>query len=65
MLTGYVYNTDTMVVVAKITGTTRGVEGYVYDNYDDDIYGLTFSPAFGFVGGLIETDDAVIIDIDE
>jgi hypothetical protein len=54
---GYVYSTETMEVIAEVTGKTRQVEQYVDDNYDTDTCGLTFSPAFGFAGGLIDVTD--------
>lgn len=57
----YVYNTESMEVVAVISGETneqcelKAAEmGYM----GVDEYGLTYSPAFGTSDGLIECDDA-------
>jgi len=59
-VTGYVYDVDTYNVVAEIVGSQTDVEGYVDANYGDD-YALTYSPAFGFSGGLTDNDDKDII----
>jgi len=66
MATGYVYDTDTMRVIAEITGDTREIEKYVEQNYDSDTTGLTFSPAFGCNDGLIDVvdDQKEFIDLD-
>ncbi len=64
-LTGYVYNVETRSVVAEIRGYTREIEEYVMENYDADIFGMTFSPAFGSVDGLINSRDRDIIDLGE
>lgn len=62
-ITGYVYDAESMVVVAEITGEQAEVERYVGENYDTDTYALTYSPAFGFDNGLIESSDAEIINL--
>ena len=60
----YAYNTETMEVIAIANGDDnyeceRKMEdaGFVGDNI-----GWTYSPAFGFNGGLIENRDAEIIE---
>lgn len=64
-LTGYVYNVETRSVVAEIRGYTREIEEYVMENYDADIFRMTFSPAFWSVDGLINSRDRDIIDLGE
>jgi hypothetical protein len=61
-ITGYVYSLESRKVIAEITGLQKSVEQYVDDNYDDETCGLTYSPAFGFSGGLIATRARHIID---
>lgn len=55
-LTLYVYETETRVVVDRITGdTNKACEQIAADRYGDtDVYGWTYSPAFGCVDGLLE-----------
>lgn len=63
MLTLYVYTSNTMTVVAKITGESNDAcERKAADlGYDDtDSYGWTYSPAFGFSGGLVDANVEVI-----
>lgn len=62
-LTGYVYNVETRSVVAEIRGYTREIEEYVMENYDADIFGMTFSPAFGSVDGLINRGSLAEVDV--
>lgn len=47
----YIYNVDTMKLVATID--TDNFEDIQFD-YDWDIYGATQSPAFGVEGGVIK-----------
>lgn len=63
METGYIYSAETNKVIAEINGETRGIEKYAEENYDYDTCGLTFSPAFGFDGGLIDSKDKDIINL--
>lgn len=56
----YIYDTETMEVVAVANGNSNnecqmkaGEAGY-----SPDEYGYTYSPAFGTIGGLIDTEDA-------
>jgi hypothetical protein len=64
MITGYVYNADTMELIAEITGEQIAIEDYVNTNYDLDEYGLTYSPAFGCNDGLVDNGDAETINLD-
>lgn len=53
----YIYDTETMHVVATVErDTNEECEAIAADNYDLEFYGCTYSPAFGTVDGLIETD---------
>ncbi len=61
---GYIYNTDSFEVVAIITGDSNAdvenaAEKMGYMGVDE--YALTYTPAFGFQGGLIEIADPEII----
>lgn len=60
-MTLYVYDADSMEVVAKIEGDSNAeCEARAAAEYgDDDAYGWTYTPAFGAVGGLVETSEAV------
>ena len=60
----YVYETDTLEVVAIITGPTNDAcESVVAERYGDtDYYLATYTPAFGASDGLIERSDAELID---
>jgi len=62
-MTMYVYDADSMVVVAEINGDSNiACESAARDNgYEDDAYGWTYSPAFGFNGGLVDSSDSVEI----
>jgi hypothetical protein len=59
MIKAYVYNVETMEVVVIITGETND---QCEDKANDigymgvDEYALTYSPAFGSVDGLVETE---------
>lgn len=57
----YAYNTDTMEVLAVINGESnaeceRKAEAAGFGAGDET--GWTYSPAFGAVDGLVDTDDA-------
>lgn len=65
MKTLYVYKTENNAVVARIHGDTNGaIEAKLselgYANNDD--FGATYSPAFGAVDGLIDSDAATDYD---
>jgi hypothetical protein len=62
-ITGYVYSLGSSKVIAEVTGLQKSIEQYVDDNYDDETCGLTYSPAFGFSGGLIDASDKDIINV--
>lgn len=53
-MTLYVYETETMMVVDEIEGrTNRECEAIAEEKYyDTDVYGWTYSPAFGCYSGL-------------
>ena len=57
-MTGYVYNVDTREIAYVIHGDTdAAIEAkFSYLNIDADSYGITYSPAFGFADGLIQTE---------
>jgi len=63
----YVYDvfTDTPHrVVAVITGPdSEAVEAEAERQYSAEQYGYTFTPAFGFVGGLVIGDDVTESDL--
>ena len=60
---GYVYNVETRVLVAEIHGTMERIENYVNNNYDGDIFGFTYTPAFGANDGLIGDSDSYVVKI--
>ncbi|HJY09188.1 MAG TPA: hypothetical protein VJ323_22900 [Bryobacteraceae bacterium] len=52
-MTLYVYNLDTRVVAEEIQADTNmACEELARDRYDPDIYGWTYTPAFGSIDGL-------------
>ena len=57
----YAYNADTMEVIAIATGDDNAeCESKMEEaGYHGDEIGWTYSPAFGFEGGLVENSDAV------
>jgi hypothetical protein len=60
----YVFCPDTQEVVAEIHGDTN-VEcerKAAEHGYRDEQYDWTYTPAFGFSGGLVENDGAEIIE---
>ena len=61
-VTGYVYNVETREIEAIVTGAQQAVERYAED-YDSDVYGLTFPPALGANDGLIETTATKAIEL--
>lgn len=55
----YIYDTETMVVVATATGETNGgCENKAAAYLGTSGYAGTYTPAFGNTGGLIEGSDA-------
>ena len=57
----YVYETESKEVVAVVTGDSNDEceRKATEANYDDDQFGWTYSPAFGFNDGLIDNRDAI------
>lgn len=53
-MTLYIYDVDTMQMVEEIEGSTnRECEAIAEEKYyDTDVYGWTYSPAFGCYSGL-------------
>lgn len=56
MNTWYIYNVETREVVRKFNAENISDVEDIYSFYDQDLYGLTNSPAFGCTDGLIEGD---------
>ena len=53
----YIYNTETMEVVATVErDTNKECEAIADGNYCTDEYAWTYTPSFGVNGGLIDTD---------
>ncbi len=61
MLTLYVYSTETNKLVARIEGDSNGAcEAVAAQEYGDtDVFGWTYSPAFGTNDGILPGDDVV------
>ena len=58
----YVYDADSIVVVAVIEGESNAAcEAVAEDRFGDEQYLSTYSPAFGAVDGLEWSDDAEVI----
>lgn len=55
----YVYDLDTRRVVRVIVGSQRGIDAYA-SQVDTDLVGVTQSPAWGTVDGLVNSDAPVI-----
>ena len=52
-MTAYIYDADSLLVTATITGEDQGaIEAYYDDNFDHETHCITYSPAFGFANGL-------------
>lgn len=65
---GYVYavvraaNIESRVLVSVIEGETNSDIERVYSKrFDTDTYGLTYTPAFGSVDGLVENENSETI----
>jgi hypothetical protein len=56
----YIYNVETLVVVAIINGETNTLCESA-NLYDSDMYGATYTPAFG-LNGLVGNDQAEMIE---
>jgi hypothetical protein len=48
----YIYEIESMEVFAVVEGESEDDIESAFDGHDTDLYALTYSPAFGFVGGL-------------
>jgi len=58
----YIYDEETRKVVAIILGeSNESCEGAANERFGDE-YLATYSPAFGTVDGLIETEDTELIE---
>lgn len=58
----YVYDADSMVVVAVIEGESNAAcEAVAEDRFGDEQYQRTYSPAFGAADGVEWSDDAEVI----
>jgi hypothetical protein len=54
----YAYNTDTLLIVATASGeTNEDCETALADFMNSDVFGITYSPAFGSTGGLAGYDE--------
>ena len=55
----YIYSNETNEHVATITGNTNeACEAKAQELYSTNDYSNTYTPAFGFSGGLVENGDA-------
>ena len=64
MKTLYIYDEETMTVIAEITAETDSkCEAYAEENYSE--YLNTYSPAFGFANGLKRDGNEEIINLDD
>ena len=63
MTTLYIYTAEDNTLVARITGDSNAAcETVAADAYGDtDMYGWTYSPAFGASDGLVDVGDVVDI----
>lgn len=60
----YVYDSETMKVLAKITGDdSKAIEAKFEECFDTEELSLTYSPAFGFEDGLVTDGDFEVIDV--
>lgn len=61
----YIYNVNTREVIAEIKGDDNQSIEAKFDEigYDTDLYGLTYSPAFGSIDGLVTDGDFEVIDV--
>lgn len=64
MTTLYIYSTETNKLIARIEGADNAVcEAVASEQYGDtDSFGWTYSPAFGFAGGIEPGEDVVDIE---
>lgn len=64
MKTLYIYDEDTMTVIAEINAETESqCEAYAEEHYS--AYLNTYSPAFGFANGLNRDGNEEIINLDD
>lgn len=61
----YIYNVETREVIAEIKGDDNQSIEAKFDEigYDTDLYGLTYTSAFGSVDGLVTDGDFDVIDV--
>ncbi|WP_347990090.1 hypothetical protein [Methylomonas sp. AM2-LC] len=53
----YIYNTNTKVIVATISGDDQTAIESEASIYDGDEYAVTYTPGFGSVDGLLDTGE--------
>ncbi len=59
----FIYNVETKEVVAIVNGeTNEECEEKAFNYLGVDEYAGTYTPAFGTVDGLVESDDAEVIE---
>lgn len=64
MKTLYIYDEETMTVIAEINAETEAqCEAYAEENYS--AYLNTYSPAFGFANGLKRDGNEEVINLDD
>lgn len=64
MKTLYIYDEETMTVIAEITAETDSkCEAYAEENYS--AYLNTYSPAFGFANGLKRDGNEEVVNLDD
>ena len=64
MKTLYIYDADTMTVIAEINAETNAAcEEYAAENYSDE-YLNTYTPAFGFENGLNRDGNEEVVNLE-
>lgn len=60
---GYIYNIESMELTLVLVGNQDAIENYAQYSIDTDTHALTYSPAFGSIDGVIETNDYETIEV--
>lgn len=65
MTTLYIYTAEDNTLVARISGASNlACEAHAAAHYGNtDMYGWTYSPAFGFADGIIDNEDAEVVSV--